>query len=166
MMPHFAELDRIDFAILDALRNNARLSNKELAASVGLAPSSCLTRVQKLVRGAVIQGFHADVNLRALGVSLQAIISVRLTKHSRNRFRSLYAHVQQLREVLQIFQVSGVNDLLIHVAVADVDHLRNLVVDQLATRPEVATCETSVIFSSFRQSRLPLRIPSRSTESD
>jgi hypothetical protein len=39
--------------------------------------------------------------------------------------------------------------------VTDVDHLRDLVVDRLAARPEVAACETSVIFLSFRQSILP-----------
>ncbi len=41
-------LDRIDRALLAALQNDARISNKELAARVGLAPSSCLTRVRKL----------------------------------------------------------------------------------------------------------------------
>jgi len=120
-----------------------------------LAPSSCLAHVQKLTRLKVIQGFHAEVDLKALGIGLQGIISVRLAKHSQSRFRSLFAYVQQLIEVLQVFQVTGANDLLIHIAVADVDHLRDLVVDRLATRPEVAACETSVIFLSSRKSVLP-----------
>src|SRR5215469_6201431 len=116
-MPPSTDLDKTDFAILDALRNNARLSNKELAARVGLAPSSCLARVQKLVRMKVIQGFHAEINLQALGLGVQAIVSVRAVKHSPSRYRSLYAYLQQLREVLQVFQVTGATDLLIHVAV-------------------------------------------------
>jgi DNA-binding Lrp family transcriptional regulator len=148
-------LDQTDCAILDALQNNARLSNKELAAKVGLAPSSCLVRFRKLVKANLIRGFYADVDLVALGISLQAIIAVRLVKHSRNRFRSLYAYTHRLPEVLQVFHVSGVNDLLLHVAVTDVGHLRDLVTDGLATRPEVASCETSVIFSQFRQRQLP-----------
>jgi DNA-binding Lrp family transcriptional regulator len=150
-----ADLDQTDFAMLDALQNNARLSNKELAAKVGLAPSSCLVRFRKLVKAKMIRGFYADVDLVALGIGLQAIISVRLVKHSRDRFHSLYAYAHRLPEVLQVFQVSGVNDLLLHVAVRDVGHLRDLIVDGLATRPEVASCETSVIFSQFRQTRLP-----------
>lgn len=155
-IPVVRALDRIDCAILDALQKNARLSNKELAAKVHLAPSSCLTRVRKLTETRVLQGFHAEVNPVALGVGLQAIISVRLARHSRDKFRSLYAHINRLTEVLQVFHVSGVNDLLLHVAVRDVTHLRDLVVDQLATRSEVANCETSVIFSLFRNSRLPV----------
>ena len=48
-------LDRIDRQLLAALQNNARLSNKELAARVGLAPSSCLTRIRKLEADGVIR---------------------------------------------------------------------------------------------------------------
>jgi DNA-binding Lrp family transcriptional regulator len=80
--------------------------------------------------------------------------------HSRNRFKSLYAYVQQLKEVLPIFQVTGSNNLLLHVAVADVDHLRNLVLDRFAERPEVGTCETSIVFSLYSQPALPRLIPS------
>lgn len=148
-------LDRIDFAILEALQNDARLSNKELAARVGLAPSSCLVRVRKLVRDKVLRGFHAEVDPEILGVGLQAIIAVRLARHSRAQFRSLDAHVRGLPEVVQVFKVSGANDLLIHVAVRNVSHLNDLKLDRLATRSEVAHCETSVIFSLFRQPRLP-----------
>ena len=143
-------LDRIDLAIIAALQKNARLSNKELAAKINLAPSSCLARVRKLTQSKVLEGFHAEVNPGALGVSLQAIIAVRLRRHSRVKFRSLYAHIRRFPEVLQVFHVSGVNDLLLHVAVRDVAHLRDLIVDDLATRSEVANCETSVIFSLLR----------------
>jgi len=148
-------LDRTDFAILDALQNDARVSNKELAARVGLAPSSCLVRVRKLVRGKALRGFHAEVDPEILGVGLQAIIAVRLARHSRVTFRSFYAHVRVLPEVVQVFQVSGATDLLIHVAVRDVAHLHDLKLDRLATRSEVAHCETSLVFSLFRQPRLP-----------
>jgi DNA-binding Lrp family transcriptional regulator len=149
-------LARIDLAIVAALQKNARLSNKELAAKVNLAPSSCLARVRKLTDTKVLEGFHAEVNPGALGVSLQAIIAVRLRRHSRAKFRSLYTHIRRFTEVLQVFHVSGVNDLLLHVAVRDVAHLRDLIVDELATRSEVANCETSVIFSLLRNPSHPV----------
>jgi DNA-binding Lrp family transcriptional regulator len=152
----FPTLDRIDLAILDALQKNARLSNKEIAARVSLAPSSCLARVRRLTDARVLEGFHAEVNPASIGVGLQAIIAVRLTRHSRAKFRSLYQHIHQLPEILQVFHVSGVKDLLLHVAVRDVEHLRNLIVDQLATRSEVANCQTAVIFSLFRNPRMPI----------
>ena len=149
-------MDRTDFAILEALQNNARLSNKELASAVRLAPSSCLVRVRKLLQGRVLAGFHARVDPDALGIGLQALIALRLVRHARSEFKSLEAHIHALPEVLALFHVSGVNDLLLHVAVRDVRHLRDLVVDRLATRAEVANCETSVIFSLFQKPQLPL----------
>ena len=54
-------MDRIDRAILAELQNDARLSNKQLAAQVGLAPSSCLERVRRLERAGILIGAHAEV---------------------------------------------------------------------------------------------------------
>ena len=148
-------LDRTDFEIIDALQNDARLSNKELAARIHLAPSSCLVRVRALANAGVLTGYHAEVSPAAMGIGLQAFVAVRLTRTSRDAFRALQAHALALPEVLAVFHVSGVYDLQIHVAVRDSQHLRDLVVDQLATRKEVDRCETSVIFAHERKPRLP-----------
>ena len=67
-------MDRIDNAILVAMQNDGRISNKELAAAVGLAPSSCLERVRRLQESGVITGFRADVNPAAVGIRLQAFV--------------------------------------------------------------------------------------------
>ena len=149
------ELDRTDFAILAALQNNARLSNKELSAKVGLAPSSCLERVRALTRAGVLKGAHADVAGAALGIGLEALVAIRLVKHSREAFRKLYAHLRSLPEVLCIYHVTGVNDLQVHVAVRDIDHMRSLIVERVATRPEVDHCETAVIYELHRTHQWP-----------
>jgi DNA-binding Lrp family transcriptional regulator len=152
-------LDRIDFGILTALQNNARLSNKELASEVGLAPSSCLERVRALTRAGVLRGAHIAVDPAALGIGLEALVAVRLVKHSRAAFRSLYAHMLSLPEVLATYHVSGLNDLQVHVAVRDIHHLRELIVEKIASRPEVDHCETSIIFDSQRKHQLPCYLP-------
>jgi DNA-binding Lrp family transcriptional regulator len=148
-------LDRIDFEILEALQNNARLSNKQLASQVGLAPSSCLLRVRSLVQRKIVAGVHADVAPEALGIGVQALIAVRLVQTSRDAFRALRAFVVTLPEVLAVFHVSGAADLQLHVAVRDVGHLRDLICDRLATRKEVDRCESSIIYSYTRNPRLP-----------
>jgi DNA-binding Lrp family transcriptional regulator len=148
-------MDRIDFDILAALQNNARLSNKELAAAVGLAPSSCLERVRALSRGRVLKGHHAEVAASALGIGVEALVAVRLLRHAREQFRSLYAHLLALPEVLAIYHVSGVNDLQVHVAVRDVNHLRDLIVERFAGRREVEHCETAVIYDLHRKHQWP-----------
>lgn len=149
-------LDRIDFGIIAALQKDARLSNKELAARVKLAPSSCLERVRRLTRQGVLRGAHADVSPQALGVGLQALVFVRLRRHSRpvvDRFRK---HVLELTESVGLFHVTGQYDFLVHVAVRDADHLRDLALDAFTTRPEVAQLETHLIFERAEKGGLPL----------
>src|SRR5690625_7842166 len=73
----FMQLDRIDFVLLQQLRTNARLPNKTLAERAGIAPSTTLERVRRLHEAGVIKGYHAEVAPGAVGIGLQAMISVR-----------------------------------------------------------------------------------------
>lgn len=148
-------IDRIDVEILAALQNNARLTNKELAAKVGLSQSSCLDRVRRLAGTGVLKGYHADVAVSALNIQLEALIAIRLARHSKKIFRALHRYLLSLPEVLSVFHVSGINDLQVHVAVPHIRHLRDFIVDRLATRREVSYYETSVIFDSHKKHRLP-----------
>lgn len=148
-------LDRIDFAILRLLRNDGRLSNKELAAKVGLAPSSCLARVRRLTQSGIVRGFHADIDPRALGMGLQAMIAVRLTQHSRAVVESFRAHVLALPETVAVYHLAGADDFLVHVAVRDADHLRDLALDAFTRRSEVAHLETSLVFEHARPTGVP-----------
>jgi DNA-binding Lrp family transcriptional regulator len=85
-------LDRIDYQIVRLLRNNARLSNKEIAEKVGLAPSTCLVRTRMLQQSGAITGFKAEVDPAALGVGLQAMIAVRLKRHYKPDVEAFRSH--------------------------------------------------------------------------
>lgn len=143
-------LDRIDTAILAALSKNARLSNKELAAAIDLAPSSTLERFRRLLRDGWIRGFHAEVDPRAFGLGLEAMIAVRLKQHSRDNFTAFHDYVQTLSEVVAAYHMAGENDFLVHVRVRDADHLRDFAIDKFTTRPEVGHLDTSLVFEHLR----------------
>lgn len=143
-------LDRIDHALLAALAKNARLSNKELAARVGLAPSSALERFRRLERGGWLRGFHADIDPRAWGLGLEAMISVRLKQHSRDQYEEFRRYVQTLPEVVAAYHMAGADDFLVHVRVRDTEHLRDFAIDAFTTRPEVGHLETALIFEHLR----------------
>ena len=149
------DLDRIDFAILDALAADGTLSNKELAAHIDLAESTTLRRVRKLRDEGVIRGVHAQVDLRSIGVNLQAMVAVRLQKHSRELVEDFEDHIRDLPRVLSIFHVAGEYDYLVHVAVSDADELRDLALDAFTTRPEVEHLETSLIFEHTQTWTVP-----------
>lgn len=150
-----AALDRTDLELLGLLAKDGRRTNKELAAAVGLAPSSCHTRVQRLLADGVIAGVHAEVCLRPLGLGLQAMISVRLVQQTA-RLDELSQRLIERPEVLQLYHVSGSEDLLLHVAVEDTDHLGTLLKDDLFLAEEVHHVETSVIFEHRRSHDLPV----------
>src|ERR1043165_3420490 len=103
-------LDRIVWVLIRALQKNARVPNKELAELAGLAPSSCLERLRRLRARGVLQGFHAEADLAALGRGTQAMIAVRLAVHSRDEIDAFYEHVLRLPETLAAFHVSGGDD--------------------------------------------------------
>ena len=149
------QLDRIDSRILAELQNNARLSNKELAGRIGLAPSSCLERVRRLFDAGVLRGAHADVDPAALGIGLQAMIGVRLRQHSRDEVLAFRAEMLECREVVAVYYLAGATDFLVHVAVSDAAHLRDFALDSITARPEVARVETSLLFEHARQPQLP-----------
>lgn len=148
-------LDQIDFAILDALQNDARLSNKELAARVHLAPSSCLERVRRLRATGALGPARTEVSDEALGIGAQALIAVQLTQHSREVVDTFLDDVDEVAEVIATFHVSGEHDFLLHVVVADTDHLRDLLLDRFTTRPEVARVQTHILFSHRRKACRP-----------
>lgn len=150
------ELDATDLRIVAELQKNARLSNKELAHRVGVAPSTSLERMRRLTAAGVFQGFFADVRPEALGVGLQAIISVRLSIHARGQIEHFREHVLGLPEVSALYHVAGANDFMVHVAVKDTDHLRSLVMSSFTSLQEVAHIETALIFEYKRKPVSPV----------
>jgi DNA-binding Lrp family transcriptional regulator len=160
-----ARLDETDRKLLETLQRNGRISNKELAASASIAPSTCLDRVRRLHRLGVIRGYHAEVDPVRLGYSTQALISIRLSAHARHFIDDLHRHLLSMPESLTVFHVTGADDYIVHVAVTDPEHLRILVLDKLTARPEVEHVETRLIFQvanariSVDASRPPAKPP-------
>ena len=148
-------LDRTDLKIVRLLRNNARLSNKEVARAVGLAPSTCLVRTRLLQQSGAITGFTAEVNPSALGVGLQAMISVRLKRHYKPDVEAFRQLALELPEVVRLYHVAGPIDFLAHVWTRDSEHLRDLAMTAFTAREEVSHIETELIFEHVSCQELP-----------
>jgi DNA-binding Lrp family transcriptional regulator len=148
-------LDRTDCEILRELRNNARISNKELAERVGLAASTTIARVRSLQNAGLIRGYHADIEPKGLGVGLQAMISVQLGRHAEQDVLAFRTHALRLAEVVQLYHVAGATDFLVHVWVRDAEHLRELAMQAFTSRPEVSRIETGLIFEHVQSVAVP-----------
>ncbi|MCX4686999.1 Lrp/AsnC family transcriptional regulator [Kitasatospora purpeofusca] len=146
---HRAPVDDIDRAILRVLAENARTPNNALAEAVGIAPSTCLTRVRTLRERGIIRAFRTEIDPAAIGLPLQAMISVRLRAHTREQNESFRSTAPDLPGVLAVFHMAGSDDYLLHVGVAGPEELRDFVVDHLTTHPAVAQTRTNLIFEQI-----------------
>lgn len=139
-------MDEIDARILHLLQTDARLSNRELARRIGVAPSTALERVRALERRGIITGYRAQVNLEALGRGVEAFVTARVSPLSRAVITAFQTSIAELPEVLQVFVVAGDNDFLIHVAVPSIERLHAFLMDRLSQRREIVGFQTVVIF--------------------
>jgi DNA-binding Lrp family transcriptional regulator len=139
-------LDEVDRALLRALAGNARVSGAALAAITGVAESTVSLRLKRLNAEGYLRGYRADIDVSALGVTVQALISVRLASIVRediDRFRKEAPHWPG---VLALFHMAGVDDFLLHVAARNAADLRDFVLEHLAVHPAIAHTETNLVF--------------------
>ena len=144
------DVDDIDRRILTALHADARMSNSALAELVGIAPSTCHGRVRRLQDLGVIRGFYADIDPAAIGLNLQAMISVSLQSNARGKIRNFIGQIRRKPQVMDVYFLAGADDFILHVAARDTDDLRSFVVENLNADADVAGTQTSLIFEHLR----------------
>ncbi|MFF0728361.1 Lrp/AsnC family transcriptional regulator [Streptomyces sp. NPDC004134] len=148
-MPDSPALDPVDLEILRVLQNDARTTNRDLAAAVGVAPSTCLDRVARLRRAGVITGHRLGIDPARLGRGLEALLSVQVRPHRRDLIGPFVERVRSLPESRALFHLTGPDDYLLHVAVRDAADLQRLVLDEFTSRREVARVETRLVFQHW-----------------
>lgn len=140
------DLDPVDRTLVRLLRADARTPNSRLAERAGIAPSTCVARIRSLVERGVITRFTAELDPAALGLTLQALISVNIRVGQRQTIAAFAEEIRALPEVVQLFFLGGSEDFIIHVAVRDSNDVRDFVVSNLSAHPAVASTRTSLVF--------------------
>lgn len=148
-------LDRTDFEILALLQKDARYSNKQIAAAVGLAPSSVHDRLKRLWHDKVLTGAHAEVDPKVMGVGLEALFFIELSKHERATVDQFMEEIVDIPEVRSAHLITGRYDLVVHVVARDTYHLKDLALDRFTNRPGVTRIETSIIYETKIRHELP-----------
>ncbi len=139
-------LDDLDLRILAALVHQPGQSNKDLARHLGVAESTCAYRVRALRSRGVIMGIRVLLDPAALGLPLQAVIRVRLGRHTREGVGRLFDGLERTPGVIEVFHVAGEDDFLVHVAVEDAAALRDIVLQHITVHETVRTTETHLVF--------------------
>lgn len=139
-------LDQKDIQILRLLQNNARLSNKELAVELDIAPSTCHERLKKLTSGNFFNAFNASLNLEKLGFNIEVLIAVRLTKHDREVVNAFIQKLKSLKGIIRFYHLAGETNFMLHVAVENSNALRSFILDKLSDFKFIDNIESSIIY--------------------
>jgi DNA-binding Lrp family transcriptional regulator len=120
------KLDRIDLRILSQLQRRGRITNLELAETVGLSPSPCLMRVKRLEKAGFIVGYGAQVQLEKLGEVQIVYTKITLADHGLKDFATFLSAVSRVDEIVECHLASGGCDYLLKFVTRSVSHYQSV----------------------------------------
>lgn len=138
------DIDRIDYKILRALQQDARLTHQELSEKVGLSPSPCARRIRNLETEGYITGYSACIDDAQLGFGFSVFISVRLDRQIDDRLVAFESEIQRCPEIVECWLMTGRFDYLLRVAVSDLAEFERFLTSRLTKLPGVASLDSSV----------------------
>jgi len=144
------DLDAIDARIIAALQADARLSNTELSARVGLSPSPCLRRVKRLEREGFIETYRAILQRDRVGLGLTVFVTVKIDGHADARADALQDALVAMPEVTACHMTSGEADYLLEVTVPDRQRYQAFLVGKLLDLPIVKEVRSYVAIQSLK----------------
>ncbi len=147
------KLDQKTEQILQALSDNGRISNIELADRVGLSPSACLRRVQELERSGVITGYRAVLDRTKLGTGFVAYIGVGLNDHTKASQEAFERAIARAPEVRECHNITGTIEYLLRIECADLPSYKAFHTDMLGALPQVNSITTYVVIGSPKDER-------------
>jgi Lrp/AsnC family leucine-responsive transcriptional regulator len=142
-------LDPIDYKLIDLLQLNARMTQLEMAAEVGLSQPAVAERMRKLEQEGVITGYAARVDRRKLAKDICAFIGVRIEHPKYNA--GFAKRILELPDVLECHRITGPDSYLLKVVTEDTQSLDLLISDLLRHIPGVTRTLTTVVTSSIKE---------------
>lgn len=139
---HDVQLDPVDHRLVQALRADGRASVNELASRVSVSRATAYQRLGRLREAGVIRRFTIDVDHRKLGLPIAALVLVNVVQHS---WRGVGDRLRRLPGVEWMALSSGTFDYVLLVRAPDIDHLRDVILGDLQSIPEIRSSQTLVL---------------------
>lgn len=151
-----AKLDTIDLQILAALQADGRITNVDLSEKVGISAPPCLRRVRALEEAGFIQGYHADLNVKALGFEVTVFAMVGLHSQAEADLQAFEALVGTWPLVRECHMLNGEIDFILKCVAPDLSTFQSFLTGLLTPAPNVASVRTSL---TIRQSKHQPGVP-------
>lgn len=147
-------MDLIDCKIISELKKNAKQNTKQIADKVGLSVSPTFQRIKKLEKQQVISGYVAIVNHKKMGNGIISYCQITISKHSKKTIDVFKKEILKINEVLECCHVSGDFDFLLKIAVTDMDHYHQVVVEKITSIGVVANIKSNFIIEKNKDEYL------------
>ncbi|MCI0518076.1 MAG: Lrp/AsnC family transcriptional regulator [Woeseiaceae bacterium] len=153
------KLDRYDRAILQALQQDGRISNVQLAARVNLSESACLRRVRALEQDGLIERYVALLNQKKAGVGGTVFVHIALRREEQSELAAFEEAVHAIPEIMECYLMTGEFDYLLRVVVSDMADFERLHNEALTRLPGVARVNSSIAIRTVtKTTELPLPV--------
>jgi DNA-binding Lrp family transcriptional regulator len=146
--------DSIDRRILTILQENGKITNAQLSIDVGLSPAPTLERVKKLEKNGVIESYHAKLNKQEIGLGVSTFVHVALMSHRKGIVDSFVDQITKIPEVVECHHITGQGDFILKVVARDIAAYQKLLVEVINEIPEIDNTQSTVILSTFKDSRV------------
>jgi DNA-binding Lrp family transcriptional regulator len=144
-------MDRIDKKLLNLLQRDASRTNVDLADAVGLSPSSCLRRTQRLRKSGVIERIVAILNPAKSGRTIKALVTVELKLHGEQHMRRFLDIAIAEEAVSQAYAVTGETDVVLMLRLRDMEEYAPLCDRLFSDDNNVARFFTMVVIRTAKE---------------
>ena len=146
------KLDTTDIAILRALQQDARTTNKELAAKVHLSPSPVYERLKRLENEGYIERYTAVLNAEKLNLGFIVFCSVKLQKLNTEIASDFVKKIQEIPEVTECYNISGEYDYLLKIHAPDMKYYNQFILNVLGRIESLGSIQSSFVMNPVKQS--------------
>lgn len=144
--------DHLDLKILAQLQKDCRISNADLAASLGLSASACWRRVRALEENGAIENYAAVVNPAKIGLNFHAIVHVQLARHDPGNIKTFINAIRARREVEDCYATTGQADYHLKILCRDIEAYNAFLEEFLFLLPGVQNAQTNLILRDIKRS--------------
>ena len=150
-------LDRYERNILKLLQEDVSLSTAAIAEKVGLSPSPCWRRIDRLERDGFIKRRVAIIDRKKVGLNAQIFAQVKLNAHGRANLDEFGAAIREFPEVLECHVLMGAVDFMLRIVAADIEAYERFFFEKLSRLPGVQEVNSTVALSEIKSTTaLPL----------
>ncbi len=151
------QIDETDYALLDLIQKDGRISNVNLAQALNLSETPCWRRLKRLEESGCIDGYHAILNRPALGLGVLAFVNIKFAIHTGESPYQFEEAIQDIPEVLSCHNVTGEADFFLQIVARDLEAYEQILRKKIRTLPGVTSIKSSFSLRKIKSTtRLPL----------